>query len=80
MPRRWRSRGRSAHPVWTAGLLKRTFALEVFACLRCEGRRSGVALVEAGPFHMEIGRVYALDEAAKAQQEVLKHHLGKFVM
>lgn len=37
-------------------------------------------LIEAGPFHMEIGRVYALEEAAKAQQEVLKHHLGKFVM
>jgi hypothetical protein len=29
LPRRWRSRARSAHPVWTlAGLLKRTFALE----------------------------------------------------
>lgn len=29
---------------------------------------------------MAIGRVYTLEEAAKAQQEVLKHHLGKFVM
>jgi NADPH:quinone reductase len=37
-------------------------------------------LIEAGPFHLEIGRVYALEEAAKAQQEVLQHHLGKFVM
>ncbi|RKH69149.1 NADP-dependent oxidoreductase [Corallococcus llansteffanensis] len=37
-------------------------------------------LVEAGPFHLEIGRIYAMEEAAKAQQEVLKHHLGKFAM
>ncbi|OJH42175.1 hypothetical protein BON30_02880 [Cystobacter ferrugineus] len=30
LPRRWRSRRRSAHPVWTlAGLLKRTFALAI---------------------------------------------------
>ncbi|WP_404363641.1 NADP-dependent oxidoreductase [Corallococcus coralloides] len=37
-------------------------------------------LIEAGPFHLEIGRLYALEEAAKAQQEVLKHHLGKYAM
>ncbi|WP_223644861.1 NADP-dependent oxidoreductase [Corallococcus sp. EGB] len=37
-------------------------------------------LIEAGPFHLEIGRIYALEEAAKAQQEVLKHHLGKYAM
>jgi hypothetical protein len=30
-------------PVWTlAGLLKRTFALDVLACLRCGGRLEGV--------------------------------------
>ncbi|MFP2896578.1 NADP-dependent oxidoreductase [Corallococcus sp. 4LFB] len=38
------------------------------------------ALIEAGPFHLEIGRIYALEEAAKAQQEVLKHHLGKYAI
>ncbi|NOK09460.1 NADP-dependent oxidoreductase [Corallococcus exercitus] len=38
------------------------------------------ALIEAGPFHLEIGRSYALEEAAKAQQEVLKHHLGKYTI
>ena len=37
-------------------------------------------LIEAGPFHLEIGRLYAIEEAARAQQEVLKHHLGKFAM
>ena len=37
-------------------------------------------LIEAGPFHLEIGRLYAMEEAAKAQQEVLKHHLGKFAL
>ncbi|WP_199732641.1 MULTISPECIES: NADP-dependent oxidoreductase [Corallococcus] len=37
-------------------------------------------LIEAGPFHLEIGRIYAMEEAAKAQQEVLKHHLGKYAL
>ncbi|RKH14183.1 NADP-dependent oxidoreductase [Corallococcus sp. CA053C] len=37
-------------------------------------------LIEAGPFHLEIGHLYAMEEAAKAQQEVRKHHLGKFAM
>jgi NADPH2:quinone reductase len=37
-------------------------------------------LIEAEPFHLEIGHLYAMEEAAKAQQEVLKHHLGKLVL
>lgn len=37
-------------------------------------------LIEAGPFHLEIGHVYAMEEAARAQQEVLDHHLGKFAL
>lgn len=37
-------------------------------------------LIEAGPFHLEIGHVYAMEEAARAQKEVLKHHLGKLAL
>jgi NADPH:quinone reductase-like Zn-dependent oxidoreductase len=38
------------------------------------------ALIEAGPFHLEIGHVYAMEEAARAQKEVLQHHLGKLAL
>ncbi|MCY1031462.1 NADP-dependent oxidoreductase [Corallococcus sp. BB11-1] len=38
------------------------------------------ALVEQEPFHLEVSRLYPLKEAAKAQEEVLKHHLGKFAL
>jgi NADPH:quinone reductase len=34
-------------------------------------------LIAAGPFHVELGRVYRLEDAARAHKEVRKHHLGK---
>ncbi len=34
-------------------------------------------LIAAGPFHVEVGRVYPLDEAARAHREIGQHHLGK---
>ncbi len=34
-------------------------------------------LIAAGPFHVEVGRAYALEEAARAHQELGRHHLGK---
>ncbi|PTL82869.1 NADP-dependent oxidoreductase [Vitiosangium sp. GDMCC 1.1324] len=37
-------------------------------------------LIEAGPFHLEIGHLYSMEEAVRAQQEVLKHHLGKLAL
>ena len=37
-------------------------------------------LIEAGPFHLEVSHLYAMEEAARAQQEVLKHHLGKLAL
>ncbi|MBZ4422376.1 NADP-dependent oxidoreductase [Myxococcus sp. RHSTA-1-4] len=37
-------------------------------------------LIEAGPFHLEVSHLYAMEEAARAQQEVLKHHVGKFAL
>ncbi len=37
-------------------------------------------LIAAGPFHVELGRVYALDEAARAHREIGQHHLGKLAL
>jgi NADPH:quinone reductase-like Zn-dependent oxidoreductase len=34
----------------------------------------------AGPFHVELGRVYPLDEAARAHREIEQHHLGKLAL
>jgi NADPH:quinone reductase-like Zn-dependent oxidoreductase len=34
-------------------------------------------LIAAGPFHIEVGAVYQLDEAAQAHRELGRHHLGK---
>ncbi|RKG59089.1 ATP-dependent helicase HrpA [Corallococcus exercitus] len=48
MPRRWRSRRSSARHDWTfAGLLRRTFALDVWACGRCGGKRRVLAYLTA---------------------------------
>jgi NADPH:quinone reductase-like Zn-dependent oxidoreductase len=37
-------------------------------------------LIAAGPFHVEIGREYRLEEAARAHQEIGQHHLGKLAL
>ncbi len=37
-------------------------------------------LIAAGPFHVELGRVYPLDEAARAHREIDQHHLGKLAL
>lgn len=37
-------------------------------------------LIAAGPFHVELGRVYALEEAARAHREIGQHHLGKLAL
>jgi NADPH:quinone reductase-like Zn-dependent oxidoreductase len=34
-------------------------------------------LIAAGPFHVELGRVYRLEDAAEAHREIKQHHLGK---
>jgi NADPH:quinone reductase-like Zn-dependent oxidoreductase len=38
------------------------------------------ALIGSAPFHVELGRVYSLDEAARAHRELNKHHLGKLAL
>jgi NADPH:quinone reductase-like Zn-dependent oxidoreductase len=37
-------------------------------------------LISAGPFHVEVGREYRLDEVARAHQELATHHLGKIAL
>jgi NADPH:quinone reductase len=34
-------------------------------------------LIGRKPFHVELGRVYRLEEAASAHRDIEKHHLGK---
>ena len=37
-------------------------------------------LIGTGPFHVELGRSYRLEEAAKAHREIGHHHLGKLAL
>jgi NADPH2:quinone reductase len=37
-------------------------------------------LIAAGPFHVEVGRAYPLEEAARAHREIERHHLGKLAL
>lgn len=38
------------------------------------------AWIAAAPFHVELGRVYELDEAARAHRDLTRHHLGKLAL
>jgi NADPH:quinone reductase-like Zn-dependent oxidoreductase len=37
-------------------------------------------LIGSAPFHVELGRVYRLDEAERAHREIDQHHLGKLAL
>jgi NADPH:quinone reductase-like Zn-dependent oxidoreductase len=37
-------------------------------------------LIQGGPFHLELSRVYPLDATAEALQDVKRHHLGKLAI
>jgi NADPH:quinone reductase-like Zn-dependent oxidoreductase len=37
-------------------------------------------LIAAGPFHVEVGRSYRLEDADRAHREIGKHHLGKLAL
>ncbi len=37
-------------------------------------------LIAGGPFHVELGRVYRLEDAAQAHREIERHHLGKLAL
>jgi NADPH2:quinone reductase len=38
------------------------------------------SLIGPAPFHVELGRVYSLDEAERAHREIGQHHLGKLAL
>lgn len=75
--------GRIAHPN---GVFPVPKAAEGVAILAYDGMPSREAferlnrLIGAGPFRVELGKVYKLDEAAKAHREISKHHLGKLAL
>jgi NADPH:quinone reductase-like Zn-dependent oxidoreductase len=37
-------------------------------------------LIDEGPFHVELDKTYALDDAAKALADVQRHHIGKLAI
>lgn len=37
-------------------------------------------LIGDAPFHVELGKVYDLDDAARAHEELGEHHLGKYAL
>jgi NADPH:quinone reductase len=38
------------------------------------------ALIGRGPFHIELSKVYSLDDAARALKDVQRHHVGKLAI
>jgi len=78
-----RKGGRIAHPN---GVEPAPSAPEGVTLLAYDGEPSPDAferlnrLIAAGPFHVELGRVYPLEDAARAHREIGQHHLGKLAL
>jgi NADPH:quinone reductase-like Zn-dependent oxidoreductase len=78
-----RKGGRIAHPN---GVEPAPSAPEGVELLAYDGMPSPDAfdrlnrLIAAGPFHVELGRVYPLEQAAQAHREIATHHLGKLAL
>jgi NADPH:quinone reductase-like Zn-dependent oxidoreductase len=78
-----RKGGRVAHPN---GVEPAPTAPDGVTLLAYDGEPSPEAfdrldrLIAAGPFHVELGRVYPLDDAARAHREIGQHHLGKLAL
>jgi NADPH2:quinone reductase len=77
------ARGRVAYPN---GVEPPPFAPEGVSVLAYDGTPAREAferlnhLIGPDPFHVELGRVFALDEAADAHRALARHHLGKLVL
>jgi NADPH2:quinone reductase len=75
--------GRIAHPNGVEPEPRAPEGVELFAY---DGNPSPEAfarlneLIAKGPFHVEVGKTFALDEAAQAHREIEKHHLGKLAL
>jgi NADPH:quinone reductase len=78
-----RKGGRLAHPNGVEPAPKAPPGVSVLAYDGEPGRDALERLnqlIAAGPFHVELGRVYRLEEAAKAHREIGQHHLGKLAL
>jgi NADPH:quinone reductase-like Zn-dependent oxidoreductase len=78
-----RKGGRVAHPNGVFPVPKATEGVTILAYDGMPGREAFERLnrlIGTGPFHVELGKVYKLDEAAKAHREIEKHHLGKLAL
>ena len=78
-----RKGGRVAHPN---GVEPAPRAPQGVTLLAYDGEPSRDALerlnrrIAAGPFHVELGRVYPLEDVAQAHREIGQHHLGKLAL
>ncbi|MFP2929906.1 NADP-dependent oxidoreductase [Pyxidicoccus sp. 3LG] len=78
-----RQGGRIAYPNGVAQIPQGPKGVEVIAYDGIPSQKTFERLnelIEAGPFHLEVSHLYAMEEAARAQQEVLEHHVGKFAL
>jgi NADPH:quinone reductase-like Zn-dependent oxidoreductase len=78
-----RKGGRIAHPNGVEPAPRAPEGVTVVAYDGLPGRDAFERLNEliaAGPFHVEVGRVYPLEEAAQAHREIGRHHLGKLAL
>jgi NADPH:quinone reductase len=78
-----RKGGRVAHPNGVEPAPRAPAGVKVLAYDGEPGREAFERLnrlVAAGPFHLEVGRRYRLDDAAQAHREIGRHHLGKLVL
>jgi NADPH:quinone reductase len=78
-----RKGGRIAHPNGVEPAPKGPPGVQVLAYDGEPGRDALERLnrlIAAGPFHVELGRVYRLEEAAQAHREIEQHHLGKLAL
>ncbi len=78
-----REGGRIAHPNGVEPAPKAPPGVQVLAYDGEPGHEALERLnrfIAAGPFHVEIGREYRLEDAARAHREVGQHHLGKLAL
>jgi NADPH:quinone reductase len=78
-----RKGGRIAHPNGVEPAPKAPDGVKVLPYDGVPGRDALERLnrlIAAGPFHVELGRVYRLEDAALAHRDVGQHHLGKLAL
>ncbi len=78
-----RKGGRIAHPNGVEPAPKGPRGVRVLAYDGEPGREALERLnrlIAAGPFHVEVGRAYPLEDAARAHREIEQHHLGKLAL